>query len=172
MPLDLISLDISISVDGWFTDACRTYLVKDLKKELEIDNKICNLTNVAFMSTEMAIDVVRPLVPLYALSAVSESVVANAPVKCRVIKNFTGHFIGRKLHEQPFIEPYINLDDINYQQLKIGDTFTIEPLVKLGTSTDFRVLEDGWSIQSVDGLPSAQHEQTILVTEDGYEVLT
>ena len=86
-----------------------------------------------------------------------------------IVRDLTGHGVGRTLHESPVIPNYKSSDpDVI---LKSGMTLAIEPIVSLGGS-DIEVLSDNWTVKMKDDSPSAHFEHTVLVTEDGYEILT
>jgi len=86
-----------------------------------------------------------------------------------VVREFVGHGVGRKMHEEPQIPNYGKRG--SGPKLKAGMTLAIEPMINIGTS-EVRLLEDGWTVCTADGLPSAHFEHTVLVTKDDPEILT
>ena len=86
----------------------------------------------------------------------------------RVIPDLTGHATGRRIHEEPSIP---NLYDGNDTLIPSGQVLTIEPMSTTGRGEVYE-LEDGWTIATVDGAPAAHHEHTLVVWDDGIEVLT
>ena len=86
-----------------------------------------------------------------------------------VVREFTGHGIGRKLHEDPPIPNYGIAG--TGPLLRVGMTLAIEPMVTMG-SYKIKILEDDWTTVTVDGKDSAHYEHTIVITEEGYEILT
>ena len=86
-----------------------------------------------------------------------------------MVKELVGHGIGSEVHEEPDVPNYgkKNTGPI----LKEGMTIAIEPMLNMGTA-DVAMLDDDWTIVTYDGLPSAHFEHTVLVTKDGYEILT
>ncbi|MBT8494543.1 MAG: M24 family metallopeptidase, partial [Deltaproteobacteria bacterium] len=88
---------------------------------------------------------------------------------CSVVRDFTGHGIGRRFHEDPSIH-HVGVRGRG-KRLRAGMTFTIEPMINLG-DWKCEILEDDWTAITVDGTLSAQFEHTILCTKDGYEILT
>ena len=88
---------------------------------------------------------------------------------CSVVREFVGHGVGFDFHEPPQVPHYGRKGE--GIMLVPGMVFTIEPMINLGRK-EIRILEDGWTAVTADGSLSAQFEQTILVTEDGYESLT
>ena len=86
-----------------------------------------------------------------------------------VVREFTGHGIGKMLHEDPAIPNY-GVEGTG-PLLRVGMTLAIEPMVTMG-SYKVRILDDDWTTVTVDGSDSAHYEHTIVITEDGYEILT
>ena len=86
-----------------------------------------------------------------------------------VVREFVGHGVGRKLHEEPQVPNYGKQG--SGPRLKAGMTLAIEPMINLGTAS-VRLLEDGWTVCTADGLPSAHFEHTVLITKDKPEILT
>jgi methionyl aminopeptidase len=86
-----------------------------------------------------------------------------------VVREFVGHGVGRKLHEEPQVPNYGKQG--SGPRLKVGMTLAIEPMINLGTAS-VRLLEDGWTVCTADGLPSAHFEHTVLITKDKPEILT
>jgi methionyl aminopeptidase len=86
-----------------------------------------------------------------------------------VVREFVGHGVGRKLHEEPQIPNYGKPG--SGPKLKAGMTLAIEPMINLGVAA-VRLLEDGWTVRTADGMPSAHFEHTVLITKDEPEILT
>ena len=86
-----------------------------------------------------------------------------------VVREFVGHGVGRKLHEEPQVPNYGKRG--SGPRLKQGMTLAIEPMINLG-GAGVRLLEDGWTVCTSDGLPSAHFEHTVLITKDEPEILT
>ena len=99
-------------------------------------------------------------------AAIQEYVEAQG---CSVVRDFVGHGIGRKFHDEPQVKHYG--DRGKGTRLKPGMTFTIEPMINLG-DYEVEVLDDDWTAVTKDGSLSAQFEHTVLVTSDGVEILT
>jgi methionyl aminopeptidase len=99
-------------------------------------------------------------------SAIENEVVANG---YSVVREFVGHGVGRKLHEEPQIPNYGRAG--TGPVLKPGMTLAIEPMVNMGGSA-VRVLGDDWTVVTSDGRPSAHYEHTVLITKSGPEILT
>ena len=88
---------------------------------------------------------------------------------CSVVRNFVGHGVGFDFHEEPQI-PHFGRKKTGIELVE-GMVFTIEPMINLGKK-EIKILSDGWTAATKDGLLSAQFEQTIVVTKNGYETLT
>src|SRR5213083_401650 len=86
-----------------------------------------------------------------------------------VVREFVGHGVGRKMHEEPQIPNYGKRG--SGPKLKAGMTLAIEPMINIGTS-EVRLLDDGWTVRTADGMPSAHFEHTVLITKDEPEILT
>jgi methionyl aminopeptidase len=86
-----------------------------------------------------------------------------------VVREFVGHGVGRKLHEEPQIPNYGRRG--SGPKLKSGMTLAIEPMINIG-GAEVRLLDDGWTVRTADGTRSAHFEHTVLITKDGPEILT
>jgi methionyl aminopeptidase len=132
-----------------------------------IDAKVQRLLQVTEETLEIAITYAqngRRLGDLCA--AIEDEVVANG---YSVVREFVGHGVGRKLHEEPQVPNYGRRG--SGPKLRPGMTLAIEPMVNMGTSA-VRVLEDNWTVVTMDSLPSAHFEHTVLITKGEPEVLT
>jgi methionyl aminopeptidase len=88
-----------------------------------------------------------------------------------VVKNYCGHGLGLKFHELPQVLNYDPKDPMQDCRLRTGMIFTVEPMINQGTGDNY-ILDDGWTVLTKDHKKSAQFEHTILVTDEGYEILT
>ena len=158
---DIINVDVTPIVDGFHGDASRTFLVGEVAPIAK------RLVQDTYRSLWRAISVVRPGATTGDIGYAIQSYVE--PRGYSVVRQFSGHGIGRLFHTAPAILHYGRPG--TGERLQAGMTFTIEPMINLG---DWRcqVLRDGWTAVTVDGSLSAQFEHTVLVTEDGVEVLT
>lgn len=158
---DIVKLDIGVIKDGWVGDTATTVPVGI------IDEKVQRLLTVTEKTLELAITHAqngRRLGDLCA--AIEDEVVANG---YSVVREFVGHGVGRKLHEEPQVPNYGRAG--SGPKLKAGMTIAIEPMVNLGTA-GVRVLGDQWTVVTLDGKPSAHFEHTVLVTKGEPEILT
>jgi methionyl aminopeptidase len=158
---DIVKLDIGVVKDGWVGDTATTVPVGI------IDEKIQRLLRVTEDTLEMAITHAlagRRLGDMCA--AIEDDVVANG---YSVVREFVGHGVGRKLHEEPQVPNYGRRG--SGPKLKPGMTIAIEPMVNMGTS-GVRVLADKWTVVTLDSKPSAHFEHTVLITKGEPEILT
>jgi methionyl aminopeptidase len=158
---DVVKLDIGVVKDGWVGDTATTVPVG------MIDEKLQRLLTVTEATLELAITYAQSGRRLGDLgAAVEDEVVANG---YSVVREFVGHGVGRKLHEEPQVPNYGRRGTL--EKLKPGMTIAIEPMVNMGGSA-VRVLEDKWTVVTLDGKPSAHFEHTVLITKGEPEILT
>jgi methionyl aminopeptidase len=158
---DIVNIDITVIKDGFHGDTSQMFLIGDVAPHAK---RLCSLTREAMW---LGIKTVRPGATLGDIGwAIQTFVEAN---HCSVVREYCGHGIGRSFHEDPQVVHYGKKGE--GMKLEPGMIFTIEPMVNLG-KRHIKLLKDGWTVVTKDGRPSAQWEHTVLVTEDGYEVLT
>lgn len=158
---DIISLDVVAKLDGYHGDACRTYPVGICKEE---KIRLIRVTEECFYNAVSKIHEGAYLGDVeHAIQTTAEANGYSLPLE------YTGHGIGREMHEDPYIPCYGK--EGTGPILKAGMTLAIEPMVMMGKNK-LRILNDGWTAVSKDGQPSAHYENTVLVTESGYEILT
>jgi methionyl aminopeptidase len=158
---DIINLDVTCYVDGVHGDTNATFAVGT------IDEESRHLIEVTRESMWRGINVVRPGVPLYEIGRAIESHAKSH--KMGVVRAFIGHGIGEQFHTDIQILHYY--EPRNSLLMRPGMTFTIEPMITLG-SEKHRMWDDDWTAVTIDGRRTAQFEHTVLVTDDGVEVLT
>ena len=158
---DIINVDVTPVIEGFHGDASRTFLIGTVPPIAK------RLVDDTYRSLWRAISVVRPGATTGDIGHAIQSFVE--PRGYSVVRQFSGHGIGRVFHTAPAILHYGKPG--TGERLVPGMTFTVEPMINLG---DWRcqVLRDGWTAVTVDGSLSAQFEHTLLVTETGVEVLT
>jgi methionyl aminopeptidase len=158
---DIINVDVTPVVDGWHGDSSRTFLVG------EVSPIARRLVADTYKAMWLGIRVVRPGARVgdigHAIQTFAEAQGYS------VVREFTGHGIGREFHTAPSILHFGVAG--TGEELVPGMTFTVEPMINLG-HWKTKILDDGWTAVTVDGTLSAQFEHTCLVTEDGVEVLT
>ena len=158
---DIISIDVGAKYKGYHGDSAKTFLVGNVT---EAKRRLVEVTEAAlFQGLKQA----RPNNHLSDISHAIQAYVESAGYS--VVKLFTGHGIGRALHEDPAVPNYgiPGRGPI----LKVGMTLAIEPMVNMGAS-DVEILHDNWTTVTVDRKDSAHFEHTIVITENGYEILT
>lgn len=158
---DIVGIDVSLIVDGFFGDSAATVAVGTPG---ESANRLLHTT---LESLRLAIAAAGPGKTLGDIGHAIQSF--TEPLGYSVVRDFVGHGIGREFHEPPQV-PHYGIAGRGIR-LKPGMTFTIEPMINVGTYRR-RVLEDGWTAVTMDGKPSAQFEHTVAVTPEGMEILT
>ena len=158
---DIVNVDITPILDGYYADASRTFFVGTPTEQGK------KIVSVASESLKRGIEVMAPGATLgdigYAIQSYAES------QGCSVVREFVGHGVGIDFHEQPQVLHFGTRG--KGIPLVPGMVITIEPMINLG-KRDLHVLEDQWTAVTNDGSLSAQFEQTLVVTETGWESLT
>jgi methionyl aminopeptidase len=158
---DIIGIDIGSVVDGFYGDAAATYPVGRISSEAE---RLLRVTEEA-----LALGIAQAI-PGRRLSDISHAIQRHVEANgYSVVRDFVGHGIGRAMHEAPQIPNYGPPG--RGVRLKPGMTLAIEPMVNAGTH-EVVVLADEWTVATRDGALSAHFEHTVLVTENGPEILT
>jgi methionyl aminopeptidase len=158
---DIVNIDITAFIGGVHGDTNATYLAGDVDEESRL---LVERTREAMMR---GIRAVAPVLPLNAIGRVIESYARR--FNYGVVRDFTGHGIGTTFHSGLVVAHYDEPD--NDVIMEPGMTFTIEPMLTLGT-IDYDILPDGWTVLTKDRKRTAQFEHTILVTDEGHEILT
>lgn len=159
---DILTVDCGVIHKGFHSDSAITILLGN------VPEKTKEFVFVVKKALHAAIDKVKPGVPLNIIGATIQKIIENDH-GYSVIKELTGHGIGRELHEDPFI---VNFRDYaSGPILKAGMTVAIEPIVAMGEG-GIITLDDKWTIITADKMPSCQWEHTIAVTEKGAEILS
>ncbi len=158
---DIVNVDITPILDGYYADASKTFFVGTPTKKGQ------KIVSVAAQALKRGIETIAPGATLgdigYAIQSYAEG------CGCSVVREFVGHGVGIEFHEQPQVLHFGTRG--KGLTLVPGMVFTIEPMVNLGKK-ELYVLEDRWTAVTNDGSLSAQFEQTLLVTETGWESLT
>lgn len=158
---DIINVDVTSCLDGFHGDTSITVMVGEPSAAAR------RVTEVAKQALWAGIEAVRPGVRLGDVGAAVETRAQQAG--CGTVREFGGHGIGRQMHMPPHVMHHGPAG--RGPRLRPGMTFTIEPMITIGHPA-IRILDDGWTVVTVDGSPTAQFEHTVAVTKDGYEVLT
>jgi len=158
---DVVGLDFGVVFDGFFGDSAVTVPIGEIPAEVQ------NLLRVTEQCLYKAIEAA---VPGNFVSDISAAVQKLADEHhFGIVREFCGHGIGRALHEDPPVLNYVQSG--KGPKLKPGLVIAIEPMINLGTDK-VRVLEDGWTVVTLDGRPSAHFEHTIAIMAEGTEILT
>jgi methionyl aminopeptidase len=160
-PGDVVSVDVVINLDGFIGDNAQTIIVGDVTDEIRF------LVEETKKSLDHGIRFAKAGGRVGDISNAVQTYIESRGLA--IVRDFVGHGVGRSMHEEPQIPNYGRKGD--GKRLKPGMTLAIEPMVNLG-SPGVRVLSDGWTAVTVDGKPSAHFEHTVLITEDGPEILT
>jgi methionyl aminopeptidase len=158
---DIVNIDVTVIKDGWHGDSSRMYLVGDVSLAAR---RLCEVT---FECMWLGIAAVRPGAHFGDIGAAIQAHAEKHGYS--VVREFCGHGIGRRFHEEPQVLHYGRAGTLD--RFVPGMTFTIEPMINAGRR-EIRELADGWTIVTKDHSLSAQWEHTVLVTDSGVEVLT
>ena len=159
---DIINVDVSTILDGYFSDASRMFMIGDVNPDMQ------RLVQVTKECMEIGIAAAQPWKQLGDVgAAIQEHAEKNG---FSVVRDLCGHGVGMQFHEEPDVEHFGRRG--TGMMIVPGMTFTIEPMINMGTYEVFIDDADGWTVCTDDGLPSAQWENMILITETGNEILT
>ena len=158
---DIITLDICACYKGYHGDSAWTYKVGEVSEE------VSNLMKETEEALYAGLAQVKPGARIGDISHAVEEV-ANK-YHLGVVRELCGHGVGHNLHEEPDIPNFGNAG--HGPLIKEGMVFAVEPMLNLG-SRDVCMLDDGWTVVTYDGKPSAHFEHTVVVTKDGYQILT
>jgi len=158
---DIINIDVTVIKDEFHGDTSKMFFVGEPPLLAQ------RVSRISYECMKLAIEMVKPGIRLgdigHAIQVHAES------NNCSVVREYCGHGIGRVFHEEPQVLHYGSPN--TGVVLEPGMTFTIEPMINAG-KRQVKLLADGWTVVTKDHSPSAQWEHTILVTSDGFEVLT
>ena len=158
---DILNIDTSCILNGYFGDCSEMAIIGEIdeEKQLVIDvSRQCLKRSIAILKPGVMVSEIGKVIEDYARSK-----------KCSVVDDFVGHGVGLEFHEAPQVPHHYNNTKI---PLAPGMIFTIEPMINAGVRTSVIDKENQWVARTADLKPSAQCEHTILITEEGHEVLT
>ncbi len=158
---DIVNIDVTYVLDGWYGDSSRMYPVGQIKRSAE------RLLEVTYECLLRGIAAVKPGVRTGAIGAAIQAYAEGE--RCSVVTDFCGHGVGRLFHDTPNILHYGKESD--GPEIREGMIFTIEPMINLG-KPHVKVLSDGWTAVTRDRSLSAQYEHAVGVTATGCEVFT
>ncbi len=159
---DIVGLDFGVTYNDMVTDGARSLIVGRAKQKRHIE--IVERTERALMA---GIQVLRDNVRTGDIGAAIQDVLDQ--YRYGIVRDLVGHGVGHSLHEDPNIPNYGRKNTGPW--LKAGMTIAIEPMSTLGTD-HVKIADDDWTVLTADGSWSAHFEHTVLITEDGYEILT
>ncbi len=159
---DLLKVDTGAYFEGYHGDSCITICVGDAPQEAQTLSRVAKEALMAGLSQVKAGNTLLDIA-----GAVEDHVKANG---FSVVEDYTGHGVGRNLHEEPSVFNF-RTDELPNVTLRPGMTLAIEPILNAGSKA-CRTLRDQWTVVTRDGSLSAQWEHTVLVTRDGGEILT
>ncbi len=158
---DIVSVDLCAYKNGFHGDACRTFRIGAVSPEKD---KLVRVTEECFFE---GVKDLKEGTPLYDIGyKVQRHAEANG---FSVIRSYTGHGIGREMHEDPSVPNYGRKG--TGVRLRAGTVICVEPMIAMG-GWRVKVLEDGWTAVTTDGKPAAHYENTVVIREDGVEILT
>jgi methionyl aminopeptidase len=158
---DIVNVDVTSILNGYYADASKTFFVGTPGMEAE------KIVRVAWEGLKVGMDAVCAGNTVGDIGSAIQQFAEGQG--CSVVREFVGHGVGFEFHEPPQLPHYGRKGEGIV--LVPGMVFTIEPMINLGRK-ELRILEDNWTAVTEDGSLSAQFEQTVLVTEDGFESLT
>ncbi len=158
---DIVNVDITSILDGYYADCNQTFFVGTPSKEAR------RLVDVTRECLRLGLEQARPGNVVNDIAAAIQTYAEKQG--CSVVREYMGHGVGLDFHEPPHVPHFRSR--WGETPLAPGMTFTVEPMINLGGKA-VRVLDDGWTAVTKDGSLSAQFEQTLVITETGYESLT
>ncbi|MCH7990055.1 MAG: type I methionyl aminopeptidase [Planctomycetes bacterium] len=160
---DILNIDLTTIVDGWHGDQSEMFLIG------EVSSKAKRLVQVTFDSLFRGIHAIKPNGKVIDIGrAIYEFALEH---RVSVVQEYQGHGIGREFHQEPEV-PHFPVRRFSREVILPGMCFTIEPMLNIGTWKTEQDDPDGWTVRTKDGSLSAQFEHTILMTEEGPEILT
>lgn len=158
---DILNIDVTCILGSYFGDCSRMVSIGKISEEKQL------VVDVSYESLMESLKVLKPGVMISRIGEVIESIAH--PRGCSVVNQFVGHGVGVRFHEGPQVPHCRNNVNIPLQP---GMTFTIEPMINAGAREAVIDPADGWTARTVDGRASAQWEHTLLITDEGCEILT
>jgi len=158
---DIINIDVTTELDGFHGDTSRTFAVGATSPQAD------HVRDVARRCLEAGIATIHDGSRLGDIGAAIEELAHREG--CSVVRELGGHGIGRRMHAPPHVPHHGRAG--SGPRLRTGMALTVEPMINLGTAA-VRFLDDGWTVVTADGMLSAQFEHTVVVTDDGCELMT
>lgn len=158
---DIVNIDVTCILNGFYGDCSKMVMIGQVSSEKKL------VVDVSYECLMRSIAILKPGIPISQIGKVIEDYATSKG--CSVVNQFVGHGIGIEFHEGPQVPHHYNQNNI---LLVPGMTFTIEPMINAGVREAVIDPKDHWTARTKDGLASAQWEHTILITEEGHEILT
>ena len=159
---DIINVDVSTILNGYFSDSSRMFCIGEVSYEKK------RLVDITKQSLDVGLEYVKPWKRIGDVgNAINQFAIKNG---YSVVKEIGGHGIGLKFHEDPWVS-FVCPAGTGMLMVP-GMMFTIEPMINMGKADIYTDDTDGWTVYTEDGLPSAQWEIQVLVTENGYEIIS
>ncbi|MFA6915727.1 MAG: methionyl aminopeptidase [Parachlamydiales bacterium] len=158
---DIINIDVTVILKGYYGDCSRMVMIGAVSEDKK------RVVDVSYECLMRSIAILKPGVRVFQIGQVIEDYAKQH--SCSVVNQFVGHGVGVEFHEGPQIPHSRNNSQI---ELAAGMTFTIEPMINAGLREGVVDPKDQWTARTVDGKPSGQWEHTLLITENGFEILT
>ncbi|MCA9067441.1 MAG: type I methionyl aminopeptidase [Planctomycetaceae bacterium] len=160
---DIVNVDLTSIVDGWYGDQSETFLIGEVSPEAR------ELVQITFEALWRGI---RAIEPGGRINDIGQAIYHFARARgLEIVREYQGHGIGRQFHQEPGV-PHFPDAKLGRTVVKPGMCFTIEPMLNIGTFRTTLDSSDGWTVRTADGALSAQFEHTILMTQEGPEILT
>ena len=164
---DIINVDATSYKQGFHGDSSRMYFVGG---EEACSEEARTLVHVTGKALDVGIEAVKPGGRVGDIGAAIQEYIKSTGRHYGIVRDYTGHGVGREFHEPPQI---IHIGKYGYgDEFKPGMIFTVEPMINAGSYKTSLSKVDGWTVRTIDGSLSAQWEHTVLVTEEGCEILT
>lgn len=160
---DIVNVDITTIVNGWYGDQSETFMIGDVTAEAR------QLVQHTFDALFVGIAACKPGIPVIQIGRAIQSYAQKAGYA--VVREYQGHGIGREFHQEPGI-PHFPAATSSRDLLRPGTCFTVEPMLNIGGWRTKLDKSDGWTVRTMDRSLSAQFEHTVLMTENGPEILT
>ncbi|MCB0339180.1 MAG: type I methionyl aminopeptidase [Bdellovibrionales bacterium] len=164
---DIINVDVTSIYEGFHGDSSRMYFVGGRDSCSQEAQRLVDVTKEALM---IGVKEVAPGKHIGDIGAAIEQFVLESGFGYGIVREYTGHGLGREFHEPPQVLHFGRRH--TGARMRPGMTFTIEPMLNVGAPYTSLSSEDGWTVRTKDGSLSAQWEHTVLVTDDGYSILT
>lgn len=158
---DIMNIDVSVILDGYYGDCSRMVAIGNISEEKAL------VINVAHECLQRSIAILKPGILVSQIGEVIEDYATTRG--CSVVYQFVGHGVGLQFHEPPQI---LHCRNNAHIPLAAGMIFTIEPMINAGVADAVVDAKNQWEARTKDGRASAQEEHTVLITENGYEILT